>query len=70
MVRVKTGQGGHGQDHAKTTADSGWCWQSRSGLDAEQEHVWQNQDPPCRAALGQAQDRKLVQGQKGAGYVR
>ena len=47
MVRVKTGQAGQIQDQAGqgqahgrlglyTRADSGWGWQSRLGLDAEQ----------------------------------
>ena len=47
MVQVKTGQAGQGQDHARARADSEWGWQSRSGLDSEQGHIWQNQDP-CR----------------------
>ena len=51
MVRVKTGQAGQGQDSARTRADAEWGWQSRLGLDAEQGHIWQNQDP-CRTALG------------------
>ena len=72
MVRVKTGHVGQGQDHAKTRADSEWQrgWQSRLGLDAEQGHVRQNQNP-CRTALGQAQDRALLgKGQCSAGYDR
>ena len=71
MVQIKAGQAGQGQDHARTRADSGWGWQSRLGLDAEQGHLWQNQHPPCRAALGQTQDRTLLGlGQRSAGYDR
>ena len=70
MVRVKTGQAGKCQDHARAKGDSGWGWQSRLGLDAEQRHVWQNQDS-CKEALGQIQDRALLGiGQSSAGYDR
>ena len=67
MIRVKTGEAGQGQDHARTSADSEWGWQSRLGLDAEQGHVWQD-EYPCRTSLGQAQDRALLgQDQSSAG---
>ena len=39
MVGVKTGQARQGQDHARARGDSGWGWQSRLGLDAEQRHA-------------------------------
>ena len=54
--RVKTGQARQGQDHARARGDSGWGWQSRLGLDAEQRHVSRNQDS-CKEALEQTQDR-------------
>ena len=48
-LKDRTSGAGSNSLHVRTRADSGWGWQSRLELDAEQG--WQNQDQ-CRTGLG------------------